>query len=77
MMSQINSPSKGMTASSGTMVRSAMLAASSRRARIGCATWMTWLPASALNTRQSPPSVCRLVKPSWACCGNSRCGCDR
>ena len=34
------------------MVRNAMLAASSRRALIGCATCTTWPPASVLNTRQ-------------------------
>ena len=77
MMNQMRSPSAGSTASNGTIVRSAMLAASSRRARIGCATCTTWFPVNALNTRHSPDSVRKLVNPSCACWGSTRCGCER
>jgi len=77
MMNQIRSASSGSAASTGMIVRRAMLAASSRRALIGCATCTTWLPSKLLNTRHAPCSVWIVVKPSCAYCGNSRCGCDR
>jgi hypothetical protein len=39
MPNHTSSTRNGTTASSGMIVRSAMLAASARRALIGCATW--------------------------------------
>ena len=72
----MKSASRGATTSSGTMVRNAMLAASSRRVLIGCATWTTSSPASVLNMRQSPVEVLTVLKPSWAYCGSGSRGCE-
>ena len=48
------------------------MAASSRRALIGCATCTTWPSASVLKTRHSPLSAARVVNPSCACCSRAR-----